>query len=67
MNESGGRESDLPLFFLDMDGINKIYSTDKNKVLDRFLQKAYSISIRLLMVIEEKGMIDNEKDLQSTY
>lgn len=40
------------LFFLNLDGINEIYSTNKNKVLDRFLQKAYSISIRLLMVIE---------------
>lgn len=40
------------LFFLDLDGINKIYSNNKNKVLDRFLQKAYSIGIRLIQDIE---------------
>ena len=50
MNESGGRER--PSSFLIFGGINFIYINNKNKVLDRFLQKAYSIDIRLLMVIE---------------
>ena len=60
MIESGGRKPFL--FFLGLDGINEIYSTNKNKVLDIFVYMVYSMDIRLIQDIER-----NDKHERAYY